>query len=242
MYKCFPNSHDKIIRITPKTLSLLLRFFALDKGESFRRRNKAVTCLYSRAWVRKELLDYTNTIDIGEITKAALKLPREAVPCEIKRFDFSEKTRALMNRYSVQTGKTVLMNVVSYACGSAPINVFEEIAKGLQAEGYTVLTNAVGDRKPINGTEGISFPLDDATVLLDTFSYVVGARSGFMDLACFSNAAVVAIDNESYYAANAYLLEALWRQKNNCCTYRYTDGKTDHAKLINDVISYIKSH
>jgi len=242
LYKCFPDSYDKLIPITNKQQSLLLHFFHTDSGVVFRKKHPELTCLNPAAWVRRDFIAHSNNVNMGDIAKGALKLSAETLPGEINKIELSPEMRAKLDEQHIKKGKTVVINNVSYSCGGPSTAFFEELVQRLQDKGYAVVTNVVGDQQPVNGTKGLSFPLDEAVGVLDELGYVVGIRSGFLDLACFSDATVVAIDNDTYYASDAYLIEKIWPQKSNCRTMRYVENNTDNTEFINEIVSYIEKH
>lgn len=79
--------------------------------------------------------------------------------------------------------KTVIFAPYANTVSNIDIELWEELAVKLKASGYKVLTNSIGDTEPvIDGTIGISAPLEDMAEIVEYAGTFIGIRSGMCDL------------------------------------------------------------
>lgn len=80
-------------------------------------------------------------------------------------------------------GKTVIFAPYANTVSNVDVNIWEELALKLKASGYEVLTNSIGETEPvIDGTIGISAPLEDMAEIVEYAGIFIGIRSGICDL------------------------------------------------------------
>lgn len=80
-------------------------------------------------------------------------------------------------------GKTVIFAPYANTVSNVDVNIWEELALKLKASGYEVLTNSIGETEPvIDGTIGISAPLENMAEIVEYAGIFIGIRSGICDL------------------------------------------------------------
>ena len=80
-------------------------------------------------------------------------------------------------------GKTVLLCPYSVSMQSIAVSFWEELAKVLISNGYSVVTNVKdASEKPIKGTIGINISIKDIVPFLNKCGNLIGVRSGLMEV------------------------------------------------------------
>lgn len=237
LFKYFSDSYDELIKISKNEYNLLLKFYKSDLGQLFRRREKRILCAFYTAYVRSDLLLDNQYIRLCDIEKLIYRLPLNTLPCGIKELDCETWKDELIKSGKVVSGKTVLINPYANSCNGVPFSFFEKMADVLQKNGYKVITGVHGEQQPILNTESIDFSLDKTIALANLCGYVVGLRSGFLDLCSFSKAKIVSIDHANYELADATRLEDWWLQNKFIKTFRY---QKDEKQIIDDIILYLE--
>lgn len=113
----------------------------------------------------------------------------------------------LFLKNGLRRGKTVVLAPYEQAITEAgmelvPGEVWEELARALQQEGYDVCTNCKGDiNEPVvRGTKGVFPKLGDLEYFVESAGCYVAIRSGFCDFVNHTNARkVVLYPNDKYY-------------------------------------------
>ena len=106
---------------------------------------------------------------------------------------FEEKAD-LENISGFQKGKTVLLSPYARAVSVEDIKIFTVLARLLKKQGFVVLTNISDSRqKPVPGTQSVTCTLTQVVSLVRTGGYVVGIRSGLLDLLAYTKCTMVAI-------------------------------------------------
>ena len=93
-----------------------------------------------------------------------------------------------------QKGKTVLLSPYSRAIDIQEKQLFSLLAKKLNELGFSVFTN-LSDRNhcPISGTKALFCTLDQVIHFVRSGGYVIGVRSGLLDLLAYTKCKMVAI-------------------------------------------------
>jgi hypothetical protein len=98
------------------------------------------------------------------------------------------------------TGKTIIIAPYAKSVSGVAVSFWEDFARRKAADGYTVLTNTVGDEKPIDGTKPISVPISEFISAVETAGHFVGVRSGLCDILITANCEKTVVFPDSYYS------------------------------------------
>lgn len=126
---------------------------------------------------------------IKEVHFPAIKMPLLPI------FDYSDdRVNKIFDDNQLKYGKTVVL--APYAKWPPKIigGFWEKIALELKKLGYSVCTNSVGESEPpIEGTASVSFPYDISVPFIEKAGYIIGLRSGFLDIIESAKAKKVAL-------------------------------------------------
>lgn len=237
LFSYFSEAYDELITISKADHDTLLKFYKSDLGQIYRRKHQQLLCAFYTAYVRSDLLFGNRYIRLSDIEKQIYRIPKDSIPCQIKELECEEWLAELVNKNLIDPGKTVLLNPYANSCSGIPVSFFELVAKECIKSGFTVITGVHGDQQPIRGTTGIEFGLEKTISLVNSCGYVIGMRSGFLDLCAFSKAKIISIDHDSYGIADATILEDWWPQNEHIRTYRYSSEET---KIIESLLEYLQ--
>lgn len=193
--------------------------------------------LFPMAFVRSDLLIKNSYVSFLDVFRGMLRIEKEQkpyIPDAIPAEDLIERLKT--NSIIVQ-GKTVMLNPYAQSCTGIPMELYEKIATRLLDSGFTVITSVCGDQVAVNGTVGVNFSIKEELALLNYCGYIIGNRSGFMDLAAFSDAHVISIDTDSYPFSDFFTLEDMWEHNHKIKTFRWVNGYEE--ELIEKVINHI---
>lgn len=236
LFQYFPDAYDSLVTVTKKEISILLKFYKSDVGQMYRRKHPEIVCAFYTSYVRSDLLFNNSYIKLSDIEKHIYRIPLNTLPSKITNIPAKEWVDGLVSSGKLVRGNTVLINPYANSCSGVPIAFFEKVAKLCMEKGFAVLTGIHADQKSVKGTNGVDFSLDKTVELVNACGYVIGLRSGFLDLCAFSDAKVISIDHESYYLADATKLEDWWPQNQRIKTFRYC---TDDVRLIDEIVEYL---
>lgn len=95
---------------------------------------------------------------------------------------------AIFAAHGLHPGKTALL--APYSSGLAefapPMSFWVDIARQLQAEGWTVCTNCAGGQAPVPGTAAVDIPYRQLAPFLDRAGLLIALRSGLCEVASTS--------------------------------------------------------
>jgi len=111
--------------------------------------------------------------------------------------------------------------------------IFELLAKQLQKMGYTVLTNVATKEQPcIKGTKPLVCSLEEIPAIAEHCGYVIGLRSGLMDLLAYCNCDVFVLYPEDYPYRRFFHLSMLELTKASIKEYELTGATEIDVKHI----------
>lgn len=224
VYHYFCDCFDLIIPLSKEEHSALFNFYKSDLGLLYRRKHKGILCVYPTAFCRSDLLLENPYIIMTEIIKNIYRIPAYTIPSRIKKIPCEEWIKDLEERGIIQKARTVLINPYANSVKGIPISFFRNIGNALIQKGYRVIASAHDENNPIGGEiPTIRFGMDKAVALADYCGYVIGVRSGFMDLMVFSDANIISIDHASYQLADGYNLEKNWPWNHKIKSIRYCE-------------------
>ena len=225
LYEYFVDQFDELIYVKEKDLLALLMFYKSDMGFSFRRKNNEITCAYYSAGIRSDVYLWNKYIRLDRIVKSIYGIPLDSKPCSIHKIDCSEYINDLIEKSVIIPSKTVILNPYATSCREVPLTFFEKIADELTNKGYKVLCSINGNQMATKNTETITYSLDKLVSIVEACGYLIGVRSGFMDLASYANAKIISIDHDNFSISDASKLEDLWPQNTNIRTIRYKENE-----------------
>ncbi|MBQ9334412.1 MAG: hypothetical protein IJS12_08780 [Lachnospiraceae bacterium] len=114
---------------------------------------------------------------------------------ELPRFNISdESVNLLLKRYGLKRGKTVILSPYAKCPPNINDNFWQYLCDRMKKNGYCVCTNsASAEETPIDGSIPVFFPYDIAVPFVEACGYIVGLRSGFLDIIETANAKKVAL-------------------------------------------------
>ena len=237
VYKYFGIDKDVLIYLPKKKMLSLNAFYTSDWGFSFRHRHPELLSVSADAYMRSDFFNYSELFYYSDIIKTIFKLPLSTAVSKVNVYNISSQLMKLFETEELIKGRTVIINPYANSCSEVPINFFQKISDKLRAYGFVIVTSTVGTQKSLDGTKGIDFELIEAIDFCNRCGFVIGQRSGFMDLISFSQARIICVDSILYPHSELFRLEKCWTQNENIVTVRY--GSCDEEKLIDFTISII---
>lgn len=89
----------------------------------------------------------------------------------------------LLTEKGIVKKKTVVLAPYANSIEELPIQFWACLAEKLLVMNYYVLTNVIGNQKPVKGTKGIEIPLNQIGNYLEYAGYFISLRSGLCDVA-----------------------------------------------------------
>lgn len=237
VFSYFQDAYDELIPISKNQMNILLKFYKSDMGQIFRKKYPQILCTQITAFVRNDLIFNNRYLRAGQLQKALYQIPLSTEPCGVTVSPENEWIMELQEKGILQHHRTVLLNPYAFTCKQPPMGFFEKLAARIQAAGYSTITSICGEQEAVRGTYGLSFELDKTIELANECGYVVGTRSGFMDLVAFSEAVLVSIDDPTYPLSDVCRLEDTWKQNSNIKSFLYQEAK--ETELIESILRYI---
>lgn len=198
----YRNTYDDFQCYSPKTIYKILALGATNFGIHALKKLKNITLINPADAFTEESFEYVmrypqlslkDCIQYGCLnlkTTNCFYLPK------------IHKESCIKKPRNFTLGKTVLLSPFSRAAELIADDLFICLAQHLKETGFTVLTNlSEPDHIPIPGTQGVYYSLTEITSLVECGGYVVGARSGLLDLLAYTDCRMVAI----YPADDSYM-------------------------------------
>jgi hypothetical protein len=230
------GGYDSLIELSYNDINALLKFYKSDYGLVYRRKHPEILCAYCTAYVRSDFIVGNTYIRLSDIEKAIYHIPKDTQPCRINKIDQKEWIQQLIKKEKIIEGKTVLLNPYADSVKGVPMGLFEVLADELKKMGFKAVTGVHDGQLPVPGTEGIDFPLEKTISLAEACGYVIGARSGFLDLCSFADAKIIAVEHDSYILLDFYRLEDLWPQNKNIKSFIYKEN------IEKGILDYIREN
>lgn len=237
VYQYFGVDNRHIFFLDKKRMLNLNEFYTSDWGFSFRHRHPELLSISIDAYMRLDLFDYSELFYYSDVVKSIFKLPLDSKPAKATKFEISDRIKKFFTMGKIEQGQTVVINPYANSCSEVPMSFFQIISARLASVGFHVVTSTIGEQEPLAGTIGIDFQLIEALDFCEKCGYVIGQRSGFMDLISFSEANIICVDAVSYPHSEMFKLEKCWPQNPNITTARY--GSEEDNKLIDSIIEII---
>ena len=198
----YQNSFDDYIEVPSKRLYELLALAATNFGTHILGKLKNITLINpADAFVEDSfqyIMRYPHVRLKDCIQYGCLQLQPTATFITPQ----SSKYGTMAKVEGVERKRTVLLCPYARAAVLDEIGIFTSLSKTLKKLGFMVLTNiSDSSQEPVKGTKGVSCTLADVFSLVETGGYVVGARSGLLDLLVYAECKMVAI----YPEENKYL-------------------------------------
>lgn len=237
VYKYFGIEKENLIFLPKKRMLSLNAFYTSDWGFSFRHRHPELLSISADAYMRSDFFNYSELFYYSDVIKTIFKLPLSTAASKINVYNISSELMALFETGELISGRTVIINPYANSCGEVPSCFFQKISDKLRTCGFVTITSTIGSQRPLDGTKGIDFKLIEAVDFCNKCGFVIGQRSGFMDLISFSQAGIVCVDSILYPHSELFRLEKCRPQNEHIVTVRY--GSYDEEKLIDFAVSMI---
>ncbi len=147
---------------------------------------------------------------------------------------FRHDDRGLIKKLSVKRGKTVILT--PYAVVTKPISFsfFDKLSELLVEHGFQVMTNITDSKqRVVKGSQPLHCSLGEAMVIAEYCGWVVGLRSGILDLLCYAKCHIIALYPSGNLYVNFFRLNALEGTKADIIEHRLSNEKKDLSYLIN---------
>lgn len=231
----YRDQFDAVQTISSSDLQALRKFYKSDMGCLYLRREKRLLYLYLTAFIRNVLLMNCKNLNFIQILKTIYRIPLDTEPCGIaeSKIDYS-----LIEKYQeyIDPNNTVIINPYSNSAKGIPLAFFSAVAGRLSAAGMKVICSTIGGQISVENSVPLSFDLIEAVPLFNRCGYVVGFRSGFLDLAAQTQAVVASVDSPEYLYADYYRLEA-WGKGEDIRSFRWTAERS--GELADSVAEFI---
>jgi hypothetical protein len=236
LFRLYKDSYDELIPITSEQKEIIVDFFKTDLGQLYRTKYPEVLCLWYTTNIRTSVIRNTSTMTFSEICKAVLHLPMSEKATELTiGAEKAEYIADLIDKEIIDPGHTVIINPYAKSCVGTPIEFFGEVAYEIKKRNFKLISSTVGSQKPVEHTQPMEFDLCEAAALFCSCGHVIGARSGFLDLAAQCSCKIAAVDNDIYEYSDFYRIEG-WGKK-NCKTFHW--NRTANDKIVSEIVEYI---
>ncbi len=154
------------------------------------------------------------------------------------------RAKALFQKMNLPIGKTAILAPGSNSFRMLPAELWIELSKELQANGWKVCTNTINDEAPMSGTLALSYPLAEAIAIAELAGLVISARSGLCDLISSAKCKLhILYLKEPFQAGTPYSAYSLKKMSlsQNAYEYEYNPDEgfqTLISEIINSVFSY----
>ena len=227
--------------LSEKNYIKLKRFFCTKRGLSFLLSRKDIlftdTVAFTQRLWEKTFLTTKRTV-YDYIRDCIMSLDRNAFFTKPKIHDLTQKE--ILKKYNLNGKKKIAVlnpfsNTIKYS-GNAIL--FERIAKLLLELNFFVFTDCGTDtsHKPIFGTKAFYGTLTESFSLCKVSEWIIGIRSGWFDLMCFTNGNLVAIYADNHPSArNAFNLEFLTKElgcEAKIFQLTFSDSENEIKKLL----------
>lgn len=236
MIRMYRSEFDDIVQLSKREYDILFEFYKLDIGQIFRTRHPEIFSTYLTTYIRNDFLRNNLSINNAQIVKAIYKIPQDTPPSNACKVEQRENLERLIDEQVIVPGKTVILNPFATSCYQIPLAFFEIVAEKLQKKGVHAVTSVIKDQKPIRGTQGVSFSLEETYSFSKECGYIIGARSGFLDLAVHSGAVIASVDCADYLYSDCYRLEG-WNCNDSAKSFRYEPNNSE--KVAEDIVTFI---
>lgn len=237
MIRMYRSEFDDIVHISKREYDILFEFYKLDIGQIFRTRHPEIFSTYLTTYIRNDFLRHNLSINNAQIVKAIYKIPQDTPPSDACKVENRGNLDQMFRENVLVPGKTVILNPFATSCYQIPVAFFENIVEKLKESGIKAVTSVVKDQKPIQGTQGIHFTLDETYSFSRECGFIIGARSGFLDLAIHSGAVIASVDCADYLYSDCYRLEG-WNCNDAVKTFRYNPDNSE--SIAEDIVAFIK--
>ena len=240
VYQCFGMKRNELIYEKEKHIYIMNKFYTTYAGFKFRKKYPQLVPVTIFAYVRTDLFDYNRIIRFSDVVKVIYQLPKSTTPDKCVSLSSGGLAEKLLAEGVIIPNRTVLMNPYANSVKELSLDLFEKIVKELTNWGINVIVSAQKGKRRISNAYHLDFTLDEAIPLCNAVGFVIGARSGFMDLVSFSNAAILSIDSDEYPHSDLFLLEDCWQQNHKIKTIRLCNGNEEELikKVVDNTLKY----
>lgn len=192
-------------------------------------------------------LEGPHQFNIFSLSKAYLGIESEEELTPPK-FDYDyDYLQKVFQENDLVPGKTVMLAPYAKCVRPLPIRFWEELAKQLMDQGFTVCTNSVGKSEPaIKHTAAVFISHQKSVPFLEMAGATVGLRSGFQDVTSTAKCLKISLQPQINYkrgigctANESYNLQDMYHQEDQ---YDLDYSPEEEQTLLNDVLSLITNH
>jgi hypothetical protein len=108
--------------------------------------------------------------------------------------------KEFQNNDIILPGKTVILSPYAKSVGQIPSDFWIDLAQKKAADGFTVLTNTVGDELPVPGTKPLFIPITEMVSAAEIAGHFIGVRSGLCDIISTAKCEKTIIFPDSFYS------------------------------------------
>lgn len=240
LFQYWGIKEENLIVLDEWKLKNLYRFFFNNVGEWFLYHHKQIVPLNQLAYIRQNgILQWNDHFpDFGIMLKAFYRIPQDTVP-EIRQIPKADKLIAgLKEKGILQEKKTILINPYASTCSQVPVDFFNRLSRLLQDSGISVIYSQRNGMEEMKDTVGVDFSIGEAVALMNECLCVVGLRSGFLDLATFSDVPIVSVGSVDFECNEFYRLEKCWPMRGNIFTVIWGAGM--ETELLETIKQFIE--
>ena len=230
----YKDAFDEIIVLEQRKLQSVLRLNSTNFGSHVKAKLSQFTIVNPANQFVEE--KFISAIRYPELTlKDCIKYGCLGLTKDVKFYPpkLQEKFRETLAK-KFQESKTVLLCPYSRFTDEISRRFFDELANDLKNNGYKVYTNLSEPfQTPVKGTIGIQYSLSQLYRELQKGGYVIGSRSGIMDLLMYTRCTIIALYQNGDVYDQFFRLSSLPKTQADAIEFKISSNyKQDIKKIL----------
>ena len=236
--ECFKQTLDYVMIIHGKGLRLILDSGKTNFGIHVLKKIKNITIINpENAFVdefflypaRFPMLSLKDCIRYGELGL------EENVAFDVPIYKVADISEVLGNM-KVKKGCTIILAPYASVTNRISFSLFDRLAQFFLNNGFQVMTNITDVNQPIaEGSLPLLCNIGDVAMVAEYCGYVIGLRSGLLDLLCYAECKLIALYPSDNLYTNFFRLAALEDVSADVIEYRLKNENDDLTYIINYV-------
>lgn len=229
---------DNTIFLQKKCLRLILDAGKTNFGDHVIKKLKGVTIINPENAFTSEFFLYPSRFPMISL-KDCIKYGELNLESDAKFITphFQYDDNDIIKKLNVKKGKTVILTPYAVVTKPIPFSFFDKLSELLLEQGFQIMTNITDPKQVVvKGSLPLYCGLDQAMVIAEYCGWVIGLRSGILDLLCYAKCHVIALYPSDNRYVNFFKLSALEGIEADITEHRLSNEKYDLSYLMD----YIK--
>ena len=146
---------------------------------------------------------------------------------------FQHNCNGVIKKLNVKKGKTVILTPYAVVTQSIPFSFFDRLSELLFEQGFQIMTNITDpEQRVAKESRPLRCSLEEAVSIAEYCGWVIGLRSGILDLLCYARCHIIALYPSDNCYTNFFRLSALEGIAADVIEYLLSNEKYDLSYLI----------